>query len=950
MATVNKTFVFNTTDEGWNFTSGGKGVEVIRAGVLCVESIGRNNTDNSYFEWTGTWEDLGVPAGSTVTEVGSGTLNDFDWRVTVANVSNGGNVGPFELRDSTGVTILGTFSAQLTFGGSTTSWATRNGSAVSVPSAQQPSNSTIRLRIEVGLDNANDKNAETEVELDNVALTLTYSVASLTINVFDTLNISDVITDIQVSGAPPAQTLTVNVADTVAILDDQNFARFYLTSAPYLSIVGAGAGGADLTNFPFEYNLYATHTTGSNTDYVIARKNIEDLEIYFEGEIPAGTIYYTECEYRVNSYTAGSKLTLLFHDCYGSLGAEYERGASVTYSAGGRYWKLITADEVGVWQKQRTFWISGKPYWTINAYSAIISNQPANVDIRNFKVTTLPFALEKFPTVQNDLAISEFIEISSKLFIDVAETISIQDSPVLFIEGGVTTLNVNVFDEIKISNNNTQTKFEATTRTVSVFDLLNIQESITGRSSGFINVFDTLRISESINGDRKSFINVFDVLSISENITVRSSGFVNVFELLNITDARTVSAGGVQTLEVNIYDTINISEFKELKEISGINVYDVLNISELRTAGNFSYVNVNEIIFIDDAPQVYAGGVQTLQIDVFDTLRISESVTAQRFDVIGLSVNVFELLNITDAESVYAGGVVSLEINVYEVLRISESKTGNVRIDLSVYDVLRIEENITVSKYDVTGLSLSVVETVFISGISEGRENIGVSVYDVLRINEFIDKIKRDAGVYSIYVNESLFIQDIGTGITLDLTALAVNVYDSLRISEGLSLITGSIPSLIVNIIEQINLQEWLKLETGAFNISVSDSIVLTDEDFEQSVLSAFGFDTLEISEITGEFGKLFIEIDEEIFISELVVYLNPDSLKVNVFEIIRIRDRWNSKTAEENIFYVKYDGRVYEVSLSNREFKVLTDTREIRVAFDGRGYLVGEENRNFII
>lgn len=110
-------------------------------GTLQSDRTGSLNTNGTpYYEWSGTWEDLGVPAGHTVTAC----KLDYDWKC--ATYSGGGTsstYGPAELRDSGG-SFTGTFSASATFS-TTTSWATLSGSTIT--GLSQASNTSIKLRI-----------------------------------------------------------------------------------------------------------------------------------------------------------------------------------------------------------------------------------------------------------------------------------------------------------------------------------------------------------------------------------------------------------------------------------------------------------------------------------------------------------------------------------------------------------------------------------------------------------------------------------------------------------------------------------------------------------------------------------------------------------------------------------------------------------------------------------
>ena len=88
-----QSFTFDAGVEGWTFTSGGKATGTYDAsGYLDNNSTGRNNSDVSYWQWSGTWEDLGVTPGDIVTDVNM----DIDWSCYIANVSDGYTIGPVE--------------------------------------------------------------------------------------------------------------------------------------------------------------------------------------------------------------------------------------------------------------------------------------------------------------------------------------------------------------------------------------------------------------------------------------------------------------------------------------------------------------------------------------------------------------------------------------------------------------------------------------------------------------------------------------------------------------------------------------------------------------------------------------------------------------------------------------------------------------------------------------
>lgn len=179
-----KTFSFNSTAENWTATvSGATSLSLTRDttassdadndsnagdGTLQARRTGRNLTDgDAYWEWAGTWEDLGVPAGATVTQCDL----DYDWScpeyTTGASTSS---YGPSELRDSGG-TLRRTFLGSGTFS-TTSGWNTANGAVQT--GLTDASNTSIRLRIGAKPNTGNSLSAAVTLRLDWVVVTIAY--------------------------------------------------------------------------------------------------------------------------------------------------------------------------------------------------------------------------------------------------------------------------------------------------------------------------------------------------------------------------------------------------------------------------------------------------------------------------------------------------------------------------------------------------------------------------------------------------------------------------------------------------------------------------------------------------------------------------------------------------------------------------------------------------------
>ena len=194
MATVTKTFAFLSNAEGYTGVSGPATTMTWDstvgnpAGSLKTRTAGRNKTDSNYWEWTGTWEGLGVPVGATVTGI---QMTSASTRCTEANVVNNIQIGPYTLYDSTGTVLRGTLWGGRTTTSTSASW-TVTGAQTAVTFAEEASNTSIRLRLEDTLDVGRDSGAAASVHDDQVTFVITYTpaVAVTPISASDTASIS----------------------------------------------------------------------------------------------------------------------------------------------------------------------------------------------------------------------------------------------------------------------------------------------------------------------------------------------------------------------------------------------------------------------------------------------------------------------------------------------------------------------------------------------------------------------------------------------------------------------------------------------------------------------------------------------------------------------------------------------------------------------------------------
>ncbi|MEJ5165484.1 MAG: CxxxxCH/CxxCH domain-containing protein [Thermoanaerobaculia bacterium] len=174
--TANYTFNFLSSSEGFTATTGGNSTAAFDsttgnpAGSVYTEITGRNRTNSNYWEWTGTFENLGVLPGSIVTGI---QLTSAYNRCTIYNTGLQSTAGPYELRDSTGNTVLATLWAGRNFSATDGNWVFVSGTNQTL--SNLPSNTTIRIRLNNTLRTGNSNTAQVRLYDDQISLTITYS-------------------------------------------------------------------------------------------------------------------------------------------------------------------------------------------------------------------------------------------------------------------------------------------------------------------------------------------------------------------------------------------------------------------------------------------------------------------------------------------------------------------------------------------------------------------------------------------------------------------------------------------------------------------------------------------------------------------------------------------------------------------------------------------------------
>jgi RHS repeat-associated protein len=180
----------STTTPGWEFASNAEnwtstagtsstlswiaGDGSPSGGSLEAKIAGKNKSATNVWSLQRTWEQLGVPAGATVTGVRLASIRQrtSDW--STPGATNTWNV---ELHNSSGATQATLLPTQ-TETGAEASWsADLSGTTQTVPTTLQASGSTVRLAISAAMATGNNNAAQVGFRWDHVALAITYQPA-----------------------------------------------------------------------------------------------------------------------------------------------------------------------------------------------------------------------------------------------------------------------------------------------------------------------------------------------------------------------------------------------------------------------------------------------------------------------------------------------------------------------------------------------------------------------------------------------------------------------------------------------------------------------------------------------------------------------------------------------------------------------------------------------------
>ena len=197
MATTTVTWHFTSTSQSWVFTASGTGNSGAwqstggdtgapggDAGCLNNVTTGKNHTGAGHWRLSGTWAAIfGIPSNATVTQVGGISGNQHSWSCATYTTGAASTEGPFAVYQSDGTTLIGTFTTGNAYS-STTAYARPTASAVSIIGGLQPASTSVILQLAGSVNTGSSSSANNTLLQDEVTLTITYTVPTVTDNNF----------------------------------------------------------------------------------------------------------------------------------------------------------------------------------------------------------------------------------------------------------------------------------------------------------------------------------------------------------------------------------------------------------------------------------------------------------------------------------------------------------------------------------------------------------------------------------------------------------------------------------------------------------------------------------------------------------------------------------------------------------------------------------------------
>lgn len=397
-------------------------------------------------------------------------------------------------------------------------------------------------------------------------------------------------------------------------------------------------------------------------------------------------------------------------------------------------------------------------------------------------------------------------------------------------------------------------------------------------------------------------INVNESVSVVESATsVIGALLISAFSSVSIGEAATITPQTpVADLNINVSDTISITESVQTSNNLGVSVSDSVNTQDVVNPSSDNNINVNDNTSITEVVQLS----NDLRLIISDNVAVAEVVQISDNDLavaVEDNVSVVEDLTVNNGD---LGVSVSEEISITEStepenaeekiianddVSVSEDMSAMVDENISVSDLISINEYTDIF-FDTIHITvnddISITESISIILPIDGELSINVS--DDVSISENVSISESD---HQISVSDEITIDESGE---TDQGEISLSVSDNVSITENIDL---SVPDgIIIQVFETVTITDSAQTENIIINIDAADSVSISEN-------------------LVSDPGDLGVSVDDAVTVSEnLSIGLNTTAdLNIDVSDSVTVQDAVTTLIeARTNISYIG-TGRDYE-------------------------------------
>lgn len=418
------------------------------------------------------------------------------------------------------------------------------------------------------------------------------------------------------------------------------------------------------------------------------------------------------------------------------------------------------------------------------------------------------------------------------------DTIDISENVTVVLSEATTSLSINVFDDITITENvspkptlriqvNDVVDVASTslgyvripTYYPETNDFVTITESVSLTLINYLSSYEEITISEaSIALLISFFINIdfFDEIAVSDDSTVLTHEYVDANDAVSITEDVIVL---LPTIYVESSDSITITDESVMDKFDSLRLVDVFDeitttedlvvlIKQLYVLGDDA-ITLTEAVTVQEA--IYANSSESitvvenasvallnLYIQVEDYLTITEDITAEKSNESSYSINVGQFIHVVDylpreyEDLILVGEGVDVAILIPdETLRnVNASDSVTITENVGIYIpnlYVSVSENITVTEYEnlFIQILINVLDSIALVDVVDVGKSLSIDVEDAISATDTFEVLIRQL---NINVNDQVILTDYSE---ITDQGIRINTSDSINVLDSVNLVIG---------------------------------------------------------------------------------------------------------------------------------------------------------------